>query len=89
MTRSCENSDIIKKKFELITDDMLYNIILNLRNNNMTFDDLADNLGITKDELLFYLTESRRDYFVCLESISYFENKGIYSDYSRVKEKDI
>ena len=55
----------------------------------MTFDELADNLGITKDELLFYLTESRRDYFVCLESISYFENKGIYNDYSRVKEKDV
>ena len=89
MTRSCENPDIIKKKFELITDDMLYNIILNLRNNNMTFDELADNLGITKDELLFYLTESRRDYLVCLESISYFENKGIYNDYSRVKEKDV
>lgn len=81
-----ENYDI-KKKYDNLTDDMLYNIILNLRNNNLSFDDLADSLGITTDELMFYLTEKNKDFFVCLESISYFEEKGIYKDYGKLNIK--
>ena len=54
------DSETLKKKYNFLTDDMLYNIILNLRNNDLTFDDLAENLGITSEELLIYLT--KKDY---------------------------
>lgn len=84
MKKNSYNSEIMKQKYNFLTDDMLYNIILNLRNNDLTFDDLAENLGITREELLFYLTEKEKDFFVFLEGISYFEQKGIYKDYSRL-----
>ena len=88
MGRVVYDSDDIINKYDLITDDMLYNIILNLRNNNLSFDDLAENIGITTEELLCYLTEKKKDFFVCLEGISYFEEKGIYKDYLGVKNKN-
>lgn len=84
MKKNNYDSETLKKKYNFLTDDMLYNIILNLRNNDLTFDDLAENLGITREELLFYLTEKEKDFFVFLEGISYFEQKGIYKDYSRL-----
>lgn len=87
MERIKYDSKQIKDRFNLITDDMLYNIILNLRNNNLSFEDLAENIGITKEELLYYMTEKNKDFFVCLEGISYFEEKGMYKDYSRLKNK--
>ena len=43
-------------KYNSVTDDMLYNIILNLRNNNLSFDDLADSMGLSVEELLSYMT---------------------------------
>lgn len=85
MEKNNYNSEIMKQKYNFLTDDMLYNIILNLRYNNMSFDDLADNMGLTVEELLFYLTEKNKDFFVCLEGISFFEEKGIYKDYGRLK----
>jgi len=87
MERITYDSKQIKDRFDLITDDMLYNIILNLRNNNLSFEDLAENIGITKEELLYYMTEKNKDFFVCLEGISFFEDNGIYKDYSRLKNK--
>ncbi len=79
------DSETLKKKYNFLTDDMLYNIILNLRNNDLTFDDLAENLGITSEELLIYLTKKDKDFFLFLEGISYFEQMGIYTDYSKIK----
>lgn len=75
-------------KYNSVTDDMLYNIILNLRNNNLSFEDLADSMGLTVEELLSYMTSKNKDFFVCLEGISYFENRGIYKDYSKLIDEE-
>ena len=88
MKKNKYDGDYIKNKYNVMTDEMLYNIIMNLRNNNLSFDDLAENMGITTEELLFYLTSKNMDFFVCLDGISYFEEKGIYKDYVRLKNKN-
>lgn len=88
MKKNKYDVDYVKNKYNVMTDEMLYNIIMNLRSNNLSFDDLAENMGITTEELLFYLTSKNKDFFVCLEGISYFEEKGIYKDYVRLKNKN-
>lgn len=80
------NQQSAKEKYNLITDDMLYNIIINLRENNLSFDYLAEELGITIEELLDCLINQKKDFFLELESISILETKGIYKNYSRLKK---
>ena len=81
------NQEEAKKRYSLLTDDMLYNIIINLRNNNITFEDLSDGLGLQTAELLEKLLSKDKDFFVCLESISYLEEQNLYQDHSRINLK--
>ena len=87
MERKKYDLEYARNRYKLIVDDMLYNIIVNLRNNNLTFDDLAEDLGITTEELFFQLTNERKDFFVQLESICILEKKNIYKSYSRLNKK--
>lgn len=82
------SKEIAQNKYNLLTDDMLYNIIINLRNNNMSFQNLADELGITTEELLSLISSEGKDFFTCLECIDVLENKKQFEDYSRIKTFD-
>lgn len=73
-----------QEKYKLLTDDMLYNIILNLRDNNLTMEDLAENLGLTTEELINQITNNDKSFFTCLEGISFFEEKENFTNYSRL-----
>lgn len=82
------DAESVKKRYDLLTDDMLYDIIMNLRDNELSFDDLASDLGVTTENLMNNLVDRKKDFFVCLESISYFQGKEIYKNHSRVFEKN-
>ena len=81
------DQDEARKRYSLLIDDMLYNIIINLRNNNISFEDLSDGLGLQTEELLEKLASKDKDFFVCLESISYLEEQNLYQDHSRINLK--
>lgn len=81
------DSQEARERYNLLTDDMLYNIIVNLRDNGLSFDDLADGLGIQTNELLDKLVDRDKDFFVCLESISYLQDKEVFTDHSRINSK--
>ena len=87
MTRVIHDTNYIKKKYDLITADMLFNIIMNLKDNNLSFGDLAEYLCITQEELFDYITKQEKDFYVCLEAILYLEEKNIFKNYSRLKEQ--
>lgn len=74
------------EEYNSLTDDMLYDIILNLRNNNLTFDFLAEDLGLTTEELLIELTKEKKDFFLELESINVFEKNNIYKNYNTLRK---
>lgn len=75
-----------KKRYDLLVDDMLYNIIINLRENGLSFEDMAEEFGITLEELMQSLVNNPKDYFVCLEGIHFLENKKIYTNHSKLIE---
>lgn len=76
---------LAKDKYNLLTDDMFYNIIMNLRHNNCKIEKLAENLGITTQELINYIADEHKDFFVCLESLLMLKEYGDFRDYSRIK----
>lgn len=76
-----------RDEYQLLGDDILYNLIINLRDNKMGFADLADELGVTTEELLSKLTEAKKDVFVGIEAIGALEQLGIYKDHSRLGKR--
>ena len=86
MEKNKYSNEYSNKKYNLLVDDMLYNIIVNLRNNNITFDEVAEELGITKEELIDSISQDKKDFFIELETISLLEEKGLYENHSRLNQ---
>lgn len=79
------NEQIATKKYDLITEDMVYNIVMNLKDNNYEQSKLSEELGITQEELLDLISQDHKDFFLCMESLILLQKQENFKDYSRIK----
>lgn len=76
--------DISKEKYQLLKEDILYSLVLNLKENEISISDLAVEFGISEFKLKKKIEE--KDFFVCLEIMLYLVERGLYTEYGRLKD---
>lgn len=85
MREKTYSADVAIKKYSLLTDEMLYNILINLRDNGLTIKDLSEQLGITTEELLNSITDEKKDFLVCYESLNVLKKQKNFKNNSRLQ----